>query len=52
MRPISITYEHKTANGNWSMWTALATTGEEYERIVNILHQNKDEYRVVEVKHI
>ena len=52
MRTIEITYEIKTANGNWIRRVYATNDGNDYERVVNILHQNKDEYRVIKVRHI
>lgn len=52
MRTIEITYEIKTANGNWVRRTYATNDGHDYERVVNVLHQNKEAYRVIEVRHI
>ena len=52
MRTIKITYEHKTANGEWRHKEYTTDNGKDYERVVNILHNNKDEYKVLDVKHV
>lgn len=52
MKKIKITYDHKTANGSWNRHEYITDNGKDYERVVNIIHQNKDEYKVVDVKHI
>lgn len=52
MRAIKLIYEHKTAYGVWIRRKLIISDGKEYERVVNIIHKNKDEYRVIEVKHI
>lgn len=52
MTPIKITYEHKTANGDWVTREYTAKEGKDYERVVSIIHQNKDEYRVLNVERL
>ena len=36
MTPIKITYEHKTANGDWVTREYTAKEGKDYERVVSI----------------
>ena len=52
MRKIKLTYEHKTWNGNWIRKEYVTNDGKDYERAVNIIHNNPEEYRVVNVEHI
>ena len=52
MRKIELTYEIKTANGNWRQKTFTSENGTEWERVVNIIHNNPNDYRVLGVKHI
>ena len=51
-RPIEITYEHKTFLGNWRRYQYAVWDGKEYERVINIIHQNPDEYRIISVRHM
>lgn len=51
MRKIKITYDHKTANGNWITREYETSDGKDYERVVNIIHSNPEEYRVIKVEH-
>jgi hypothetical protein len=52
MRKIKLTYEHKTSNGNWIRRAYVTDDGKDYERVVNIIHNNRDEYKVINVEHI
>ena len=52
MRKIELTYEIKTANGDWRQKTFTSENGTEWERVVNIIHNNPNDYRVLGVKHI
>ena len=52
MRKIELTYEIKTANGDWLQKTFTTENGTEWERVVNIIHNNPNDYRVLGVKHI
>ena len=55
MRKIELTYEIKTANGDWRQKTFVSENGTEWERVVNIIHNNPNNpnnYRVLGVKHI
>lgn len=52
MKPIKITYEHKTAGGEWITREYTAKEGKDYERVINTIHQNKDEYRVIKVERL
>jgi threonyl-tRNA synthetase len=52
MRTIELDYEVKTAYGDWMPYVLVTSDGKEYERAVNIIHQNPDSYRVVKVQHI
>ena len=52
MRTIKLTYEHKTACGNWIVKELTISDGKEYERIINIIHNNPDSYKVVKVEHV
>ncbi len=51
MREIKLTYDHKTASGNWIRREYTTSDGKDWERVVNILHQNCDEYKVINVQH-
>lgn len=52
VRALSIIYERKTALGEWSCWEAIATTRAEYARIIDLIRQNPDEYRLVHIRRI
>ena len=52
MRKIELIYEIKTANGDWRQKTFVSENGTEWERVVNIIHNNPNNYRVLGVKHI
>lgn len=52
MRTLKIIYEHKTANGDWLRKEYTTDSGKDWERVVNIIHQNRHEYRVIDVKHV
>ena len=52
MRKIKITYEHETMNGNWIRKEYVTDNGKDYERVINIIHSNPKEYRVINVEHI
>ena len=52
MRKIELTYEIKTANGDWLQKTFATENGTEWGRVVNIIHNNPTDYRVLGVKHI
>ena len=52
MRKIKLTYEIKSANGIWNRKEYVTDDGKDYERIVNIIHSNPSEYRVINVEHI
>lgn len=52
MRRIKLTYEHKTANGSWIRREYTTSNGKDYERVVNIIHSNPEEYKVIKVEHI
>ena len=52
MRKIKLTYEIKSANGIWNCKEYVTDDGKDYERIVNIIHSNPSEYRVINVEHI
>lgn len=52
MRKIKLTYEIKSANGFWNRKEYVTDDGKDYERVVNIIHSNPDEYKVVNVEHI
>ena len=52
MRKIELTYEIKTANGDWRQKTFISENGAEWERVVNIIHNTHNDYRLLGVKHI
>ena len=52
MRKIELIYEIKTANGDWRQKTFTTENGTEWERVVNIIHNNPNDYRVLGVKHV
>lgn len=52
MRKIKLTYKIKSANGIWNCKEYVTDDGKDYERVVNIIHSNPNEYRVVNVEHI
>lgn len=52
MRKIEIIYPHRTANGDFVQRRYATDNGKDYERIVNVIHQNPYEYKVISVKHI
>ena len=52
MRKIKLTYDHQTMNGNWIRKEYVTDDGKDWERVVNIIHNNSDEYKVVSVEHI
>ena len=52
MRKIKLTYEIKSANGIWNRTEYVTDNGKDYERIVNIIHSNPNEYRVINAEHI
>jgi hypothetical protein len=52
MRTIKLTYEIKSANGFWNRKEYVTDDGKDYERIVNVIHSNPSEYRVINVEHI
>lgn len=51
MRAIELDYEVKSDWG-WEPGALVTQDGKEYERMMNMLHQNPDNYRVVMVKQI
>ena len=52
MRKIKLTYEIKSANGLWNRKEYVTNDGKDYERVVNIVHNNTSEYRIINAKHI
>ena len=44
-------YEHRSAMGIWIPRKYVTSDGKDMERVVSILHQNPNEYRVLSVKH-
>ena len=52
MRKVKLTYEIKSADGIWNRKEYVTDDGKDYERVVNIIHSNPDEYRVINVEHI
>lgn len=52
MRKIKLTYEIKSANGIWNRKEYVTDDGKDYERVVNIIHSNPTEYRVINVEHV
>lgn len=52
MRELEMIYDHKTANGYWITKRFATTDGAAWERAVNIIHQNPEEYRIISVKHV
>ena len=52
MRKIKLTYEIKSANGLWNRKEYVTDDGKDYERIINIVHNNTSEYRIINVEHI
>jgi len=51
MRTIAMEYEHRSAAGTWIPRKYVTSDGKDWERVVGILHQNTDEYRILSVKH-
>lgn len=52
MRKIEIIYDHKTANGSWRRMAYTTDKGADWERVVNIIHSNPTDYKVISVKHV
>ena len=52
MRKIKITYEHKTACGDWVRREYTTDNGTDWERVVNIIHSKPQEYKVISVEHV
>lgn len=52
MRKVKLTYEIKSANGIWVRKEYITEDGKAYERVVNIIHSNPNEYKVISVEHI
>lgn len=50
MKELEMIYEHKTANGYWITKRFATTDGADWERAVNIIHQNPEEYHIISVK--
>lgn len=48
-KPITITYDFKIGN-EWVRRLYTFTTYEDYHRVVRILHENTDHYKVVNVE--
>ena len=48
-KPITLTYDFKVGS-EWIRKTYIAKTYEDWHRIVRILHENKDHYKVVKVE--
>jgi hypothetical protein len=51
-KAIEITYQVKTAYGNYVTRSYATKDGREYQRIVDLIHLNPEEYKVVNVRHI
>lgn len=49
---LRLVYEHKTAGGVWLRKEYHTDDGKDWERVVNIIHQNPNEYRVITVERI
>lgn len=52
MRKIKLTYDHKTFAGDWIRREYTTDNGKDYERVVNIIHNNSDDYKIVKVEHV
>lgn len=52
MRKIKLTYDVKSANGVWNRKEYVTDSGKDYERVVNIIHNNLDTYKVINAEHI
>lgn len=48
MKTITLTYEVKTAYGNWVKREYDVKDREDYERVMNIMVQNKEDYRLID----
>ena len=48
-KPITLTYDFKVGN-DWVRRMYTATTYEDWHRVVRILHENEEHYKVVNVE--
>lgn len=48
-KPITLTYDWNVC-GEWERRIYTATTYEDWHRVVRILHENEDKYKVVKVE--
>lgn len=52
MKKIKITYEKKMSNECWDRRVYITNDGKDWERVVNVIHNNPEEYKVIKVEHL
>lgn len=50
MRKIKLIYEIKSANGFWNRKEYITDDEKDYERVLNIICSNKDEYKIIGIE--